>query len=94
VGSKKAGERVMGSLIRFLEDRLKLRVNQAKSAVDRPWKRVFLGYSVTFHKESRMRVASQAVKWFKNKVRERIRQGRGRNMVRFIREDLNPLLRG
>jgi RNA-directed DNA polymerase len=94
VGSKKAGERVMGSLIRFLEDRLKLRVNQAKSAVARPWKRVFLGYSVTVHKESRMKVASQAVKWFKNNVKERIRQGRGRNMGRFIREDLNPLLQG
>ena len=94
VGSKKAGERVMGSLIRFLKDRLKLRVNQAKSAVDRPWKRVFLGYSTTFHKESRIKVASQAVKWFKNKVRERIRQGKGRNVIRFIREDFNPLLRG
>lgn len=94
VGSKKAGERVMGSLIRFLEDRLKLRVNQAKSAVGRPWERVFLGYSLTFHKESRIKVASQAVKWFKNNVKERIRQGRGRNVGQFIQEDLNPLLRG
>jgi hypothetical protein len=84
----------MGSLTRFLEGRLKLRVNQAKSAVDRPWKRVFLGYSMTFHKESRIKVASQAVKRLKRNVKELIRQGRGRKVSRFIRENLNPLLRG
>jgi len=94
VGSKKAGERVMGSLTRFLEGLLKLKVNQAKSAVDRPWERVFLGYSMTFHKESRVKVATQAVKRLKNNVKELIRQGRGRNVGRFIREDLNPLLQG
>jgi RNA-directed DNA polymerase len=94
VGSKKAGERVMGSLTRFLEGRLKLRVNQAKSAVARPWERVFLGYSMTFHKESRIKVASQSVKRLKSKVKELIRQGRGRNVSRFIREDLNLLLQG
>jgi group II intron reverse transcriptase/maturase len=94
VGSKKAGERVMGSLTRFLERRLKLMVNQVKSAVSRPWKRVFLGYSMTFHKKSRMKVDYQAVKRFKGVVKERFRQGRGRNVSWFIREDLNSLLRG
>jgi len=94
VGSKKAGERVMGSLTRLLEGRLKLRVNQAKSAVDRPWRRAFLSYSMTFHKESRIKVASQAVKRLKNNVKGLIRQGRGRNVGRFIKEDLNPLLKG
>ncbi len=84
----------MGSLTRFLEGRLKLRVNQAKSAVARPWERVFLGYSMTFQKESRIKVASQSVKRLKSKVKERIRQGRGRNVSRFIREDLNLLLQG
>ena len=49
VRSKQAGERVMVSVTRFLEERLKLRVNAAKSAVDRPWRRRFLGYSVTWH---------------------------------------------
>lgn len=92
--SKKAAERVMGSLTRFLEDCLKLKVNQAKSAVGRPWERVFLGYSMTFHKESRIKVAAQAVKRLKNNVKELIRQGRGRKVSRFIREDLNPLLQG
>ncbi len=47
VRSKAAGERVMASLERFLEKRLRLRVNRSKSAVDRPWKRKFLGYTVT-----------------------------------------------
>jgi len=94
VGSKKAGERVMGSLTRFLEGHLKLTVNQGKSAVDRPWKRVFLGYSMTFHKENRIKVASQAVKRFKDAVKGLFRQGMGRNVTRFIREDLNDLLRG
>jgi len=94
VGSKKAGERVMGSLTRFLENRLKLKVNQEKSAVDRPWKRVFLGYSMTFHKENRIKVASQAVKRFKHTVKGLFRQGIGRNVMWFIKEDLNALLRG
>lgn len=94
VGSKRAGERVMGSLTRFLKRHLKLKVNQAKSAVDRPWERAFLSYSMTFPRESRIKVASQAVKRFKNSVRELIRQGRGRNVGGFIREDLNILLRG
>ena len=94
VGSKKAGERVMGSLTRFLENRLKLKVNQEKSAVDRPWKRVFLGYSMTFHKENRIKVASQAVKRFKHTVKGLFRQGIGRNVIWFIKENLNALLRG
>ena len=47
VRSQRAGERVMESLTRFLEDRLRLKVNRTKSAVGRPWKRKFLGYTVT-----------------------------------------------
>jgi retron-type reverse transcriptase len=47
--SEAAGERVMASLERFLEKRLRLKVNREKSAVARPWKRKFLGYSVTSH---------------------------------------------
>jgi RNA-directed DNA polymerase len=49
VRTKAAGLRVMASLTRFLSDRLRLRVNMAKSAVDRPWERSFLGYSMTFY---------------------------------------------
>ena len=47
VRSKRAGERVMASLTHFLEAKLRLKVNRGKSAVDRPWKRTFLGYTVT-----------------------------------------------
>lgn len=51
VQSKRAGERVLDSLERFLQKRLRLQVNRDKSAVDRPWKRSFLGYTVTVHKK-------------------------------------------
>ncbi|MFP3681673.1 reverse transcriptase domain-containing protein, partial [Pseudomonas sp. SIMBA_041] len=47
VSSKKAGERVMASISWFIENKLKLKVNIEKSAVDRPWKRKFLGFSFT-----------------------------------------------
>ena len=49
--TQRAGERVMASVTRFLTERLRLKVNAAKSAVDRPWKRSFLGYSMTSHKK-------------------------------------------
>lgn len=83
----------MASIRVFLESALKLRVNPAKSAVERPWKRKFLGYSVTAHWETRLRIAPQSVARFKDQVRELLRAGRGRSLQRTI-EDLNPLLRG
>jgi len=93
VGSRRAGERVMGSLEKFLREKLKLTVNRIKSAVERPWKRKFLGFSLTAEKESRVRVAPQSVEKFKAKLREKFRQGRGRNLRTFL-EGLKPLLRG
>jgi RNA-directed DNA polymerase len=48
VCTRRSGERVMKSVTRFLEKRLKLRVNCEKSAVDRPWRRTFLGYSMSW----------------------------------------------
>ena len=48
----------MASLERFLRRRLRLRVNRSKSAVARPWKRKFLGYSVTVHREPKLKVAA------------------------------------
>ena len=65
VKSKKAGERVMGSLTHFIEKRLRLKVNRNKSAVGRPWTRKFLGYSMTWHKLPRLKVAPEAVKRLK-----------------------------
>ena len=93
VRTPRAGERVMASLNRFLAVKLKLRVNEAKSSVDRPWRRKFLGYSLTWHKRPRLKVASLSLSRFKDKVREKLRGGRGRNLGRQIKE-LSPLLRG
>jgi len=94
VGSKHAGERVMETLTRFLERKLKLKVNREKSDVDRPWKRKFLGYSMTANREAKLKVAKQSVKRIRMKIKELFRIGKGRNLERFIREDLNPVLRG
>jgi RNA-directed DNA polymerase len=93
VRSRRAGERVMESLKGFLGKRLRLKVNEEKSAVDRPWKRVFLGYTMTWHKEPRLRVAASSVKKLKMKLKEAFRRGRGRNVGRFIKE-LRPILLG
>ena len=93
VKSKAAGERVMASLEQFLWERLRLRVNRAKSAVARPWRRKFLGYSVTANHKPRLRVAPESVKRLKAKLRPKLRAGRGRDLARTIRE-LNPVTRG
>ena len=93
VRSKRAGERVLVSVTQFLAKRLKLKVNQAKSAVNRPWNRKFLGYSMTFGKQPRLKVAPASVKRFKGKLKELFRAGRGRNLAKFITE-LTPVLRG
>ena len=91
---RQSGERVMASLKRYLEKKLRLKVNEAKSRVDRPWNCKFLGYSMTVQRRPRLQAAVQSVERFKVKARQLFRQGRGRNLERFIMEDLNPLLRG
>ena len=93
VGSQRAGERVLASLTTFLREKLKLTVNPKKSAVDRPWKRKFLGFSLTSQKATRVRVAPQSVERFKEKLRSKFREGRGRNLRTFL-ASLKPLLRG
>lgn len=70
VKSKRAGERTMASVKRFIEGKLRLKVNEKKSAVDRPWKRKFLGFSFTPSKEPKVRIAKQSLKRMKKKVRE------------------------
>ena len=93
VSSRVAGERVMRGVRTFLEEALHLRINAAKSAVARPWQRKFLGYSVTAHRQSRLRIAPESVRRLMEKIREQLRQGRGRSLSRTV-EVLNPLLRG
>jgi RNA-directed DNA polymerase len=93
VRSRKAGQRVMNGVGRFLEGALKLRINAQKSAVARPWERKFLGFSVTSQRDSRLRIAAASVQRLMQKVRDLMRAGRGRSLASTI-GDLNPLLRG
>jgi len=93
VKSKAAGERVMASITWFLSDVLKLTVNVAKSAVAHPWERKFLGYSMTWHKAPKLRIASTSLKRLEDKIREVIKGARGRKLANVITE-LNPILRG
>ena len=93
VGTKRSAERVMASITTYLEKRLKLTVNQEKSAVARPWNRQFLGYSLTSNRTPRLKVGEKALERFKSKLREICRKGRGRNLKRVI-EEVTPILRG
>jgi RNA-directed DNA polymerase len=93
VRSEEAGKRVMASLERFLDKRLRLKINRDKSAVARPWERKFLGYTVTRHGKTRLTVAPQSIKRLKEKLRPILRRGRGRALVSVI-EELGPVLRG
>ncbi len=81
VQSRRAGSRVMKSITTFIEGKLKLKVNEQKSAVDRPWKRKFLGFSFTFHKENpKIRVSKESIKRFKQRVRELTSRKKSMNM--------------
>lgn len=93
VCSRRAGERVLDGIERFLRTRLRLVVNRDKSAVDRPWKRTFLGYTFTMHYRPKFKVAPESVKRFKGRLRDLFRRGRGRNLRRFLAE-LRPVLIG
>ena len=77
VRSRRAGERVMHGVTRFLTTRLKLKVNEQKSAVARPWERKFLGFSFTNGKAPKRRIAPTALLRFREKVRELTRRTRG-----------------
>ncbi|NBB95927.1 MAG: hypothetical protein GVY16_09340 [Planctomycetes bacterium] len=83
----------MASLARFLQEKLRLQGNASKSAVDRPWNRAFLGYSVTLHRRARLKVAAKSVRRFKQSLRQVFRAGRGRRIASVVR-DLVPRLRG
>ena len=93
VRSERAGHRVMASVTRFLTSRLKLKVNQAKSAVARPWFRKFLGFSFTYGKEMRRRVAPQALDRFRERVRSLTRRTRSVSLQQMT-DDLSRYLAG
>jgi RNA-directed DNA polymerase len=93
VRSQRAGERVMRSLTRFITSKLKLKVNEQKSAVARPWERKFLGFSFTSAETPKRRIAPKAVLRFKERVRELTSRTRGVSIEKMA-EELALYLRG
>jgi len=87
VGSKRAGRRVMGSIGRFIEKKLRLKVNREKSAVGRPWERKYLGFCVTNSRTNpKIRIHWKTIKRFKERVREITARRRGRSLSQVIGE--------
>jgi len=93
VRSERAGRRVMASVTRFLTQKLQLKVNAEKSGVARPWKRKFLGFSVTANKAPRRRISPESLKRFKERVRSLTRRTRGVSIGQMV-EELNRYVRG
>jgi len=93
VKTPRAGERVMASVREFVEKKLKLRVNEKKSRMDRPWKLKFLGLTFTPNKKPRIRIAPKALERFRERIREITGRSRGISMGRRLGE-LNTYLRG
>src|SRR5258706_9003306 len=93
VRSQRAGQRVMESVKRFITEKLKLKVNESKSAVAKPQERKFLGFSFTGGKELKRKIAPKAIDRFKERVREITHKSRGRSMEQVM-EELARYLRG
>ena len=93
VGSERAGLRVMESVTRFITHRLKLKVNQAKSAVAQPRQRKFLGFSFTGEREPRRRIAPKASARFKERIREQTRRTHSISLPQMVKE-ITTYLRG
>jgi RNA-directed DNA polymerase len=84
VRSRRAGQRVMESVSRFITTKLKLKVNESKSAVARPWERKFLGFSFTSGREPKRRIAPKALARFQERVRELTRRTRGVSLEQMV----------
>ena len=93
VRSERAGQRVMESVTQFITQKLKLKVNEAKSAVARPQERKFLGFSFSAGPEIKRVIAPKALDRFKRRVREITRRAKGVSMKTTI-EELAPYMRG
>jgi RNA-directed DNA polymerase len=93
VRSERAGQRVMESVKRFITEKLKLKVNESKSAVAKPQERKFLGFSFTKGKELKRKIAPQAIDRFKERVRDITLQGKGGSMEQTM-EELARYVRG
>lgn len=94
VKSEKAGKRVMEGVVEYLTKKLKLKVNQQKSAVDNPWNRKFLGFTFLKGKDSKIAVHESRVKRLKDKVKGLIKKMRSSKLTDSIRKNLMPIIRG
>ena len=85
VKSKRAGERVMENITNFIEGKLKLKVNRSKSAVERPWKRKFLGFTLklAFGKACPT-ISKQSLKRYKDKIREILSRSKPMTLEQII----------
>jgi RNA-directed DNA polymerase len=93
VRSERAGQRVMESVTRFITQKLKLKVNEAKSAVARPQERKFLGFSFTAGPEVKRAIAPKALNRFKQRIREITRRAKSVSITTTM-EELVPYMRG
>ncbi|HSU61973.1 MAG TPA: group II intron maturase-specific domain-containing protein [Bryobacteraceae bacterium] len=93
VRSERAGQRVMESITRFITQKLKLKVNESKSAVARPQERKFLGFSFTKGPEVKRAIAPKALERFKKRVREITCRAKGVS-IEVTMAELVPYLRG
>src|SRR6202522_3189472 len=93
VSSERAGQRVMESITQFITQKLKLKVNEAKSAVARPQERKFLGFSFSAGPEVKRVIAPKAVDRFKQRIREITGRAKGVSMETTM-EELAPYMRG
>jgi RNA-directed DNA polymerase len=94
VRSEKSALRVYDSVVGFIEKKLKLRINRSKSQITKYHRLTFLGFGFLPGKQIRLTVPKENRKRFRGKAKLLFRIGRGRNLRRFIRENLNPFLRG
>lgn len=87
VSSRKAGDHLLKNIRAFVENKLKLKVNEKKSAVARPWERKFLGYSVTWHKQAKLKIALTSV----NRLKEKVRSLTTGNRSKSVKVTINAL---
>lgn len=92
VRTRAAGNRVMRRITKFLEKKLRLKVNEAKSAVGRPWERKFLGFTISSRTPKRA-IAKESVKRFKTRVCEITKRSRGKS-IEQVAQELKAYLQG
>src|SRR5712671_6204314 len=93
VGSERAGQRVMESVTQFIRQKLKLKVNEAKSAVARPQERKFLGFSFTAGPDIKRTIAPKSLERFKQRIRDITRRAKGVS-IKTTMEELATYMRG